>query len=175
MDTLYGILALPPTPLKNWIERFQERHGLAAYGTPHLNLRSPFLWSGTEASLLTACQQQFAHLPPLELQLGGWERFSSTVFIGVKPNPLLEHFHQAALRLPHTTPSSLDAANFVPHITVALGICPWAFRRMWREVTAEHVPSSRWRIEELYIAKDNVGELEIVGSLELARLVAASD
>lgn len=175
MDTLYGILALPPTPLKNWIERFQERHELASYGTPHLNLRSPFVWSGSESSLIAACQKQFADLPPLELELSGWERFSSTVFIGVKPTPLLERFHQTALYLPDTQTSSMDGPNFVPHVTVALGICPWAFRRMWREVTAESIPSSTWLIQELYLAKDNAGELEIVGSLELGRLVSASD
>jgi 2'-5' RNA ligase len=175
MDTLYGILALPPTPLKNWIERFQERHDLASYGTPHLNLRSPFVWSGSEAELVSLCQQHFAHLPPLELELSGWERFSSTVFIGVQNSTLLERYHQTALRLPHTEASSLDGVNFVPHVTVALGICPWAFRRMWREVTAEHIPSSRWYVQELYLAKDKVGEIELVAPLELSRLVAASD
>jgi len=169
MDTLYGIVALPPQPLRRWIENFQKRHSLAAYGEAHLNLRSPFGWSGTETELMAALERHLGGLPPLEVRLGKWDRFSSTVFIDVEKTPQLAQFHRAALEIPGAEPSSFDGHAYSPHLTVALGICPWAYRRIWREVHSEDVPVARWTSHELYLARDAGGELERVGKLELGK------
>jgi len=173
MDTLYGIVALPPQPLRRWIENFQKRHSLAAYGEAHLNLRSPFGWGGSESELMAALERHLGGLPPLEVRLGKWDRFSSTVFIGVEKTVQLEQFHRAALEIPGAQTSSFDGDAFSPHLTVALGICPWAYRRIWREIHSEDVPVARWTSSELYLARDAGGELERVGKLELGKLESA--
>ena len=161
---VYGITAWPPRALEAFILKTQAKFGVSSYGQPHFNLRYPFIWAGLEEDLI----ERFAalsSLPKFEAKLSGWQDFPNALYLGVEPSTNVLEAHQQVLAAGgEPLQAGLDAAGFVPHLTVALN--PPTDRRedLFAAISKLEVPIKRWKVSSLALTRDSNGKL-----LELAR------
>jgi 2'-5' RNA ligase len=161
---VYGITAWPPRALEAFILETQDRFGVSSYGEPHFNLRYPFIWAGLEEDLI----EHFAalsRLPNFEAKLSGWQDFPNALYLGVEASASVLEAHQQVLAVGgEPLQAGLDAAGFVPHLTVALN--PPADQReaLFAAISKLEVPIKRWDVSSLALTRDQDGTL-----LELAR------
>jgi len=152
--------------LRDFVLGFQAAHNVAGYGTPHFNLRYPFFWDGPEEELLRELEHTAAGLAPFRATLTGWEEFPTALYLGVRPTPAVLAAHEA-LYAAGGEPGlpGLDRDEYVPHVTVALCVLPWAREAIVRAAAHARVPRHWWLVSSLAVTRDNSGEL-----IELARL-----
>ena len=137
---------------------------VSSYGEPHFNLRYPFIWAGLEEELI----ERFAalsSLPKFEAKLSGWQDFPNALYLGVKASFSVLEAHRRSLTVGgEPLQAGLDAAGFVPHLTVALN--PPSDRRedLFAAISKLEVPIKRWKVSSLALTRDDDGHL-----LELAR------
>lgn len=165
--SLYGLLAWPDETLNQWVLDLQQRYGVASYGAPHLNMRAPFLWLGSDEELLYQTTRVLQRMPPFELVVSGWQRFDSAFYIGVEETYTLHYVHQKLVQIGGQPYGKTDLENYVPHITVALGVCPWARDILWEQLIQEKPPTLRWQVKRLALAVDMGGELATLHEFEL--------
>ncbi len=161
---LYSLVAWPPKTLAAWVAGVQGEHGLASYGAPHLNLRTAFPYHGDEGVLLTAAGRVAAQLAPFQARFLSWRRFPHTIFLDLKPTPQLLAAHDLTLRETAGAPSEWDGHNYIPHLTLALGICSWAEDQSWNAVKRLTPPVLEWTVDEIALTLENGGEI-----VEMAR------
>lgn len=165
--TLYSLVAWPPSELAGWMQDLQGRLNLAAYGAPHLNLRAPFEWAGPEAELDAQLRRALRGLSAFEVHLIGWQRFPHTIFLGVERSPAVWQAHTCSLQLSDAPPSARDAEAYRPHLTLALGLLPWAEDAAWQAAQPHTPPTAGWTARELALTRDEGGE---ISTLETYRL-----
>ena len=171
---LYSLVAWPPAALADWLGRQQARLGLAAYGPPHLNVRTPFEWDGTEGALHAQVEASLRGLPAFEARLAGWRRFPHTIFLEVELTGGLRTAHARALDLPGAPAGPRDGEGYIPHLTLALGLLTWAEDDTWREVQRLRPPLKTWRVDELALTLERPGTLDEVRRFGLAAPVSDS-
>jgi 2'-5' RNA ligase len=161
---VYGITAWPPKALEVFILETQAQFGVSSYGEPHFNLRYPFIWAGLEEDLL----ERFAllsSLPKFEAKLYGWQAFPNALYLGVEVSASVLEAHQRALMVGgEPLQAGLDAAGFVPHLTVALNPPEAKRERLFKVISKLEVPIKHWKVSSLVLTRDQDGKL-----LELAR------
>jgi 2'-5' RNA ligase len=161
---VYGITAWPANALEVFILQTQDRFGVSSYGEPHFNLRYPFIWAGLEEDLI----ERFAllsSLPKFEAKLCGWQAFPNALYLGVEASSDVLEAHQRALAVGgEPLQAGLDAAGFVPHLTVALNPPEEKLEDLFTAISKLEVPIKRWRVSSLALTRDQDGTL-----LELAR------
>jgi 2'-5' RNA ligase len=161
---VYGITAWPPKVLETFILEMQARFGVSSYGEPHFNLRYPFIWAGLEEDLL----ERFAalsSLPKFEAKLSGWQEFPNALYLGVEASASVLEAHRRALTVGgEPLQAGLDAAGFVPHLTVALNPPEEKRETLFTAISKLEVPIKRWKVSSLALTRDQDGTL-----LELAR------
>lgn len=165
---LYGLLAWPPAPLARWLTAQQRQLGLAAYGPPHLNLRTPFEWEGQEAELRACVARALRGVGAFEVSLHGWRRFPHTIFLELALDSSLRQAHQYSLALDGVPAGPRDGQEYIPHLTLALGILPWAEEGAWQKVQALAAPPlTRWTVRELALTLERQGTLQEVARFRL--------
>lgn len=165
---LYGLLAWPPAPLADWLTARQRQLGLAAYGPPHLNIRTPFEWPGPQALLSAGVARALRGVPPFEVRLKGWRRFPHTIFMELSLDPALRLAHQHSLALDGVEAGPRDGGEYIPHLTLALGLLDWAEEGAWQAVQAlEPPPLDRWTVDELALTLERPGTLQEVARFRL--------
>jgi 2'-5' RNA ligase len=161
---VYGITAWPPKTLEVFILETQDRFGVSSYGEPHFNLRYPFIWAGLEEELI----ERFAALssvPQFEAKLCGWQAFPNALYLGVEASISVLEVHQCALEVGgEPLQAGLDAAGFVPHLTVALNPPEKKREDLFATISKLEAPIKRWKVSNLALTRDQDGKL-----LELAR------
>ena len=161
---VYGITAWPPKALEAFILETQARFAVSSYGEPHFNLRYPFLWPGLEEELI----ERFALLssvPKFEARLSGWQAFPNALYLGVEASNSVLEVHQHVLAIGgEPLLAGLDAAGFVPHLTVALNPPAAKRERLFKAISKLEAPIKRWKVSSLALTRDDDGHL-----LELAR------
>ena len=164
-DALYGVTAWPPPALRDFIVEFQARHRVAAYGQPHFNLRYPFRWAGTEEELVERVASAAATLAPFRATIDGWKEFPGALFLAVRPTPAVRAAHAAVLAAGgEPLNPGMDAASYVPHISVALGLLPSSRDEVVAAARATRPPVAAWLVSRLVVTRDNHGELlEVAG------------
>jgi 2'-5' RNA ligase len=159
---VYGITAWPPKALEVFILETQSR--FSSYGEPHFNLRYPFIWAGLEEDLI----ERFAllsSLPKFEAKLRGWQAFPNALYLSVDASAGVLEAHQQVLAVGgEPLLAGLDAAGFVPHLTVALNPPEAKRETLFAAISKLEVPIQRWKISSLALTRDDDGHL-----LELAR------
>lgn len=157
--TLYSLVAWPPGELAVWMQALQARLRLAAYGAPHLNLRAPFEWAGSEAELGDQLRRALQGQVPFEACLSGWQRFPHTIYLGVERTAGVQGAHARSLTLPAAPPGERDGQHYRPHLTLALGLLPWAEAAAWQAVQPHTPPLAGWTVRELALTRDDGGEI----------------
>jgi 2'-5' RNA ligase len=161
---VYGITAWPPKALETFILETQAQFDVSSYGEPHFNLRYPFIWAGLEEDLI----ERFAllsSLPKFEAKLRGWQDFPNALYLGIETSASVLEAHQRALAVGgEPLQAGLDAAGFVPHLTVALNPPEEKREMLFTAISKLEVPIKRWKVPSLALTRDQDGKL-----LELAR------
>ncbi|PYE56301.1 2'-5' RNA ligase family protein [Deinococcus yavapaiensis] len=161
---LYSLVAWPPAELAAWVRSVQRTHGLAAFGAPHLSLRSPFEYHGDEARLLERCERIAAGTRAFEVTCDEVVRFPGMIFLNLRRTPELLAVHERTLACLPAAPTERDGEGFLPHVTLALGVCSWAEEDTWRAVKDLRPPVERWTVRNVALTRERSGDV-----LELAR------
>lgn len=165
---LYGITAWPPADIADLVRRFQLDNQVAAFGEPHFNLRTPFRWSGTEASLAARFREACESLSRFEARLDGWKAFPTALYLAVRPTPAVLRTHDALLAAGgQPLFEGLDADNYVPHVSVALGLLPWSREDVVATAARLPLPRTSWRIAELALTREDGGVIAELQRLPL--------
>lgn len=166
---LYGLVAWPSPELDSWLRREQQRLQVRSYGEPHLNLRAPFYSACDEAELVASLRRMLSGCPPFEVQLTGWRTFPHVVFLECRTTPALEHLHQQVLTLPCAPPQPFDHKEYIPHLTLALGVMSWAEPALHQELERMPLPVSRFPVTALSLTREDGGELREVHTFPLGQ------
>lgn len=161
---LYSLVAWPPAQLAAWVRAVQRERGLAAFGAPHLSLRSPFEYRGDEATLLERCERIAVSTRAFDVTCDEIVRFPGMIFLNLRRTPGLLGVHERALACLPAPPTERDGEAFLPHVTLALGVCPWAEEDAWRGVKDLRPPIDRWTVGNVALTREHSGDV-----LELAR------
>ncbi len=161
---LYSLVAWPSAGLATWVAAEQRARGFASFGAPHLNVRTPFEYAGDEGALLEGCARVARGLAPFEARFRGWRRFPHTIFLELERSAPLDELHERSLRLLPVAAGARDAGAYIPHLTLALGLCPWAEEDAWASVLPLVPPVLTFPVERLALTLEQGGEI-----VELAR------
>lgn len=159
---LFSIVAWPPEVLDSWLRRLQERLGVRGFGLPHLNLRAPFQLevplAGSE--LVAVFREVLREQGPLEVVVKGWKQVPGVIFLECELSPQLAALHERLLNALPSSRSPYDGAAYRPHLTLALGVLPWAEAELWAAVQREIPPLERFEIEALSLTREELGEVQ---------------
>ena len=171
---LYSLVAWPPHELARWVAEVQRDLGLAAFGAPHLNLRAPFEYAGDEGVLLDASARVALDLPAFEVRFRAWRRFPHTVFLELAAVEALREAHARSLRELPVAPSERDGDGYLPHLTLALGVCPWAEGDVWARVKELVPPVLSWTVDAFALTLEQRGEIVELARFGLAQPAVAT-
>jgi 2'-5' RNA ligase len=165
---LYGITAWPPKALTGFVEDFQAQHGVQAYGQPHFNLRYPFLWAGTEEELIERFQT-CARIPRFRAWIDGWADFPSALYIAIRATAEVLEAHERVLEVGGAPLyAGLDQHDYVPHVTVALGLTDENRQRILSATQTHPIPRRSWTVSHLALTRDENGTLLGLSTVLLA-------
>ncbi|WP_407538756.1 2'-5' RNA ligase family protein [Deinococcus radiomollis] len=164
---LYGLVAWPSPELDRWLRAQQLRLGARAYGEPHLNLRAPFPISGTEDELVSLLRSVLGGVPCFDVQIKGWRTFPSVVFLECVRSAELETLHEQVLALKCAPPQPYDQKDYIPHLTLALGVLPWYQKQLEPELERLHPPVGHFEVSALSLTREAGGEVREVHTFPL--------
>ncbi len=191
---LYGLVAWPSPELDGWLRQQQRRLGVRAYGDPHLNLRAPFYveqLAGTgqkpgtvqqastvqpsEEALVQALRALLADVPSFEVRVRGWRTFPGIVFLECERSPDLLLLHDLVLTLPAAPPQPYDQREYLPHLTLALGVLPWAWPQLEAQLEGLSSPVPGFRVSALSLTRESGGEVRELHTFPLRETVPFTD
>lgn len=167
-DPLYGLVAWPSPELHSWMRRQQQRLGVRAYGEPHLNLRGLFGVQHREDTLIGALRTLLEGVRGFEVQVKGWRTFPGVVFLEFWRSPELDALHDRVLKLPGAPPQPHDQKDYIPHLTLALGVLPWAQPVLEAQLDTLHPPARSFTVSALSLTREAGGEVREVHTFPLA-------
>lgn len=167
MSNLYFIALIPPSPLRDEVqklklevkEKFNSSHSLNA--PPHITLLSPFrLENGNEEkldSLLNVFAQAF---DPFEVRFNNFSTFPPrVVFIDVKKTHELMEIQEKLEELARSNSElfnfNYDERPYHPHLTLAFkDLSKKNFHKAWKEFQDRSFDAS-FKADTLYLLKHN--------------------
>ena len=165
---VYGITAWPPPKLRDFALEFQRQHRVTSYGQPHFNLRYPFLWADTEDELIERFQAICAEIPAFRAEITGWADFPNALYIGIRPSPEVFDAHERVLEVGGASLyAGLDLSDYVPHLTVALGLTEDNRAGIIAAARALTIPRRAWTVSNLILTRDEGGNLKEVAKGKL--------
>ena len=164
---LYGLVAWPSPVLDVWLRQQQQRLGVRAFGEPHLNLRAPFSARIGQPQLVASLRDLLSRVPAFEVSIQGWRVFPGTVFLECQLSPPLLALHDAVLGLPGAPPQPYDQHAYIPHLTLALGVLPWARDDLNRAVLQLTPPVTHFLVSALSLTRETGGEVREVHTFPL--------
>ena len=167
---LYSVVAWPPEALDTWMRRLQERLYVRGFGVPHLNLRAPFQTPLGSAELLDAYREVLRSQPALDVQVRGWKRLPGVIFLECELSGDLAALHWRLLEAVPSSRSPYDGEAYRPHLTLALGVLPWAADELWAEVQRELPPVRHFRVEALSLTREELGEVQELHTFPLVQV-----
>ncbi|GAA5533162.1 2'-5' RNA ligase family protein [Deinococcus aluminii] len=169
---LYSLVAWPPEALDTWLRRTQERLNVRGFGAPHLNLRAPFQTDLSTSELVAAFRDVLRGEEPFEVRVRGWKRLPHMFFLECELTPHLADLHARALSVGPSSRAPHDGAGYTPHLTLALGVLPWAEDLLWPQVQAIRPPVDRFTVSVLSLTREERGEVQEVHTFPLEGRVA---
>ncbi|MDV6375688.1 2'-5' RNA ligase family protein [Deinococcus arenicola] len=157
---LYSLVAWPPQVLDTWMRRAQAGLNVSGFGLPHLNLRAPFQSSLDSAELVGAFREGLRGTAALDVRVRGWKRLSGVVFLEFELDPALADLHARMLAVGPSSRAPYDGADYRPHLTLALGILPWAEDLLWEQIRQLTPPLERFTVEALSLTREQRGEVQ---------------
>ncbi len=157
---LYSVVAWPPQALDTWMRRAQASMNVSGFGLPHLNLRAPFQTSLGSADLIAALRDRLRGERALDVRVKGWKRLSGVIFLEFELSAALIELHLRLLEVGPSSRAPYDGADYRPHLTLALGILPWAEEQLWQAALALTPPLEHFTIEALSLTREQRGEVQ---------------
>lgn len=157
---LYSVVAWPPEPLDTWMRRRQEQLGVRGFGLPHLNLRAPFLTSLRSAELVAAFRSALRGEPEFEVRIKGWKQLPNVIFLECELDATLRRLHDRLLEVGPSSRAVHDGESYRPHLTLALGVLPWAEPLLWEAVRPLKPPVDRFTVHALSLTREERGEVQ---------------
>ncbi|AIZ45814.1 2'-5' RNA ligase [Deinococcus radiopugnans] len=157
---LFSLVAWPPQVLDTWMRRTQAALNVSGFGLPHLNLRAPFQTSLEGSELVAAFREGLRGEPALEVRVRGWKRLSGVIFLEFELDSALAALHARVLSIGPSSRAPYDGADYRPHLTLALGILPWAEDLLWEQVQALTPPLDRFTVQALSLTREERGEVQ---------------
>lgn len=164
---LYSLVAWPPEALDTWLRRTQNRLNVRGFGAPHLNLRAPFQTTLSTPELVAAFREALRGAEPFEVRVKGWKRLPSMIFLECEASPALLDLHRRALSVGPSSRGPHDGSSYTPHLTLALGILPWAADELWAAAASLHPPLDRFTVSVLSLTREERGEVQEVHTFPL--------
>jgi 2'-5' RNA ligase len=165
---VYGITSWPPPKLRDFVFEFQRQHHVTSYGQPHFNLRYPFLWADTEEELIDKFQTVCTSIPAFQAEITGWADFPNALYIGIRPSLEVFDAHERVLEVGGASLyAGLDQSDFVPHLTVALGLTEENRAGIIAAATVQHIPRRAWTVSSLVLTRDEGGDLKEISKARL--------
>ncbi|WP_245872869.1 2'-5' RNA ligase family protein [Deinococcus planocerae] len=158
-QALHSLVAWPPEVLDTWLRRTQERLGVRGFGLPHLNLRAPFQTPLGGPDLVAAFRDVLRGQEAFEVHLKGWKRLPHVIFLECDLSPTLSRLHTRALSVGPSSRAPHDGADYTPHLTLGLGILPWAEELLWDEVKGLTPPVDSFIVTALSLTREERGEV----------------
>ncbi|WP_369409057.1 2'-5' RNA ligase family protein [Deinococcus arboris] len=156
----YSLVAWPPEALDTWLRRLQLRLNVRGFGLPHLNLRAPFHTTLSSPDLVAACRGVLRGQEALTVQVLGWKRVPSMFFLECALGDDLHALHERTLSIGPSSQARHDGAAYRPHLTLALGVLPWAEEELWAEIEGLTPPLNSFRVEALSLTREWRGEVQ---------------
>ncbi|GGK26004.1 2'-5' RNA ligase [Deinococcus malanensis] len=157
---LYSIVAWPPEPLDTWMRRRQEQLGVRGFGLPHLNLRAPFQTSLRSSELVAAFRSVLRGEPEFEVRIKGWKQLPNVIFLECELDSTLRRLHDHLLEVGPSSRAVHDGELYRPHLTLALGVLPWAEPLLWEAVQPMRPPIDRFTVHALSLTREERGEVQ---------------
>ncbi|WP_019586984.1 2'-5' RNA ligase family protein [Deinococcus apachensis] len=157
---LYSLVAWPPEALDTWLRRTQERLNVRAFGVPHLNLRAPFQTDLRTTELVAAFREVLRGEGPFEVRVRGWKRVPHVIFLECELDAQLADLHARALRVGPSSRAPHDGEQYIPHLTLALGLLPWAEDEVWEQVRGLVPPVQAFTVNVLSLTREERGEVQ---------------
>lgn len=157
---LYSLVAWPTTTLDAWLRRTQEELGVRSFGVPHLNIRAPFQTDLTATELQAAYRDLLRGQKEFPVRLCGWKRVPHMLFLECQPDPALLHLHRLSLSVQPTSLAPHDGQQYMPHLTLGLGILPWAEDHIWQQVQRLTPPVPGFMVNALSLTREERGEVQ---------------
>lgn len=157
---LHSIVAWPPEVLDTWMKKQQERLNVRGFGLPHLNLRAPFETPISSKELVTAFRAELKDLPQFDVHIRGWKRLPGVIFLECRMDETLRGLHDRLLAIGPSSRAPYDGPEYRPHLTLGLGILPWAAEYLWEEVQQLVPPVQSFTVTALSLTRESRGEVQ---------------
>lgn len=164
---LYSIVAWPTAELGAWLLQLQRDFGVRSYGEAHLNLRVPFAYSGDEKELVRQVRTALEDTHAFEVEFLRWRRFPHVVFLEYALSGPLRELHHKLLGLPGVEVSGYDGEHFIPHVSLAIGLCSWAEEGLWERLQTIKLPQQKFAVTAASLTREDGGELREVHTFPL--------
>lgn len=160
MHGAYSLVAWPPSKLDNWLRELQQRLGVRAFGVPHINLRAPFQTDLSSTELIDRFRDVLDGAGSFEVGVVGWKRYKSVIFLECEASARMLYLHMMALSVGPSTRSPFDGESYAPHLTLALGLLPWAEDEIWEQIKDLEPPKMSFKISALSLTLEERGEFQ---------------
>lgn len=140
---------------------------MRAFGAPHLNLRAPFQTSLSAPELVAAFREVLRREPAFDVRVKGWKALPHMIFLEFEPDASLTALHQRVLTVEPSSRASHDGDGYLPHLTLALGILPWAEDAVWEAVQPLVPPLQSFHVNVLSLTREERGEVQEVHTFPL--------
>lgn len=157
-DGAYSLVAWPPPRLDGWLRKLQDSLGVSGFGVPHINIRAPFQTELSRRELIDHFREALSGADAFEVTIKGFKRYKSVIFLECETSARFLYLHLMALGVGPSTRSPYDGEAYAPHLTLALGVLPWAEDELWAQVTAAELPLTRFRVSALSLTIEEKGE-----------------
>ena len=157
-DGSYSLVAWPPPKLDSWLRRVQEQLGVSGFGVPHINVRAPFQTELSRRELIDRFRDVLDGASSFEVTVKGFKRYKSVIFLECEASARMLYLHLMALSVGPSTRSPYDGESYAPHLTLALGLLPWAEDDLWERVEALELPLTRFKVSALSLTVEEKGE-----------------
>lgn len=174
-DGSYSLVAWPPPRLDGWLRRLQEELGVSGFGVPHINIRAPFQTELSRRELIDRFRAALDGADAFEVTVRGFKRYKSVIFLECEASARILYLHLVALGVGPSTRSPYDGEAYAPHLTLALGVLPWAEDELWERVTAAELPLTRFRVSALSLTIEEKGEFIELHTFPLREAPAPSE
>lgn len=112
-----------------------------------------------EEALVQEIRALLSDVPSFEVRVRGWRTFPGIVFLECERSPDLLALHDLVLTLPAAPPQPYDQREYLPHLTLALGVLPWAWPQLETQLEGLNSPVPGFRVSALSLTRESGGEV----------------
>lgn len=172
LGPLFSVVAWPPRVMHTWIRQLQKEFNVCNFGPPHINLRSPFETELESEDLITCLREKLCERQSFTIHTKGWKRIDHVIFLECEFNDEFQIIHQDMLEIGPSSRAPYDGAAFKPHLTLAIGVLPWAIESLWASVKDIEPPLEKFIISSLSLTREERGEIQELHTFPLSDRVA---